>query len=68
MPAAENFVTAVNNALELICGHPARWFYKYKDYHEISLKKYSFTLIRMDLDKELQLFYLVIITKILKKI
>ena len=67
MPAAENFVTAVNNALELICSHPARWLNKYKDYHEISLKKYPFTLIRMDMDKELQLFYLVIITKILKK-
>ena len=68
MPAAENFVTAVNNALELICSHPARWPNKYKDYHERSLKKYPFTLIKMDMDKELQLFYLVIITKILKKI
>ncbi len=43
--AAENFVIAVEDALELICKHPLRWRNVYKDYHELGLKKYPFTLI-----------------------
>ncbi len=43
--AAENFVHAINNALQLICDNPTRWRNKYKNFHEITLKKYPFTII-----------------------
>lgn len=43
--AAENFVLAVEDALQLICLHPARWRNVYKEYHELGLKKYPFTII-----------------------
>ena len=43
--AAENFVIPVEDALELICKHPLRWRNVYKNYHELGLKKYPFTLI-----------------------
>ena len=43
--AAERFVVAINNALQLICDNPTRWRKKYKNFHEISLKKYPFTII-----------------------
>lgn len=43
--AAEKFVQAVDNALQLICNNPYRWRNKYKNFHEITLKKYPFTII-----------------------
>jgi plasmid stabilization system protein ParE len=43
--AAEKFVAAIDNALQLICDNPTRWRNKYKNFHEISLKKYPFTII-----------------------
>jgi plasmid stabilization system protein ParE len=43
--AAKNFITAVDDALQLICAHPARWRNTYKNYHELGLKKYPFTII-----------------------
>ena len=43
--AAEKFVVAIDNALQLICDNPTRWRNKYKNFHEISLKKYPFTII-----------------------
>ena len=43
--ASERFVVAINNALQLICDNPTRWRKKYKNFHEISLKKYPFTII-----------------------
>ena len=43
--AAEKFVLAIDNALQLICNNPTRWRNKYKNFHEISLKKYPFTII-----------------------
>ena len=52
--AAGNFVTAVNDVLQLICEYPTRWLNKYKNYHEISLKKYPFTIIyRIETGKQL---------------
>ena len=44
-PAAEKFVEAVDNALHLICENPTRWRNNYKNFYEISLKKYPFTVI-----------------------
>ena len=43
--AAKKFVVAIDNALQLICDNPTRWRNKYKNFHEISLKKYPFTII-----------------------
>ena len=43
--AAENFVAAIDNALKLICNNPVRWRNKYKNFHEITLKKFPFTII-----------------------
>lgn len=43
--AAENFIMAVDDALQLICEHPTRWRNNYKNYHELGLKKYPFTII-----------------------
>jgi plasmid stabilization system protein ParE len=52
--SAENFVMAVDDALQLICEHPARWRNKYKNYHELGLKKYPFTIIyTIEADKQL---------------
>lgn len=31
--AAENFVKAIDNTLELICEHPTRWRNEYKDFY-----------------------------------
>jgi plasmid stabilization system protein ParE len=43
--AAENFIKAVDDALQLICAYPSRWRNTYKNYHELGLKKYPFTII-----------------------
>lgn len=45
LDAAERFVKAVDNAFELICDNPNRWRNKYKNFHEITLKKFPFTII-----------------------
>lgn len=45
MLAAEKFIIAVENALLLICKYPERWRNQYKNYHELGLKKYPFTII-----------------------
>ncbi len=42
--AAEKFVVAIDNTLQLICDNPTRWRNKYKNFHEISLKKYPLRL------------------------
>ena len=42
---AENFVVAIEDALELICKYLVRWRNEYKDYHAFSLKKYPFIII-----------------------
>ena len=52
--AAIHFMAAVDDALQLICTHPARWRNIYKNYHELSLKKYPFTIIyTIETDKKL---------------
>lgn len=43
--AAENFIAAVDNAFQLICDNPSRWRNAYKDYYELGLKKYPFSII-----------------------
>ena len=43
--AAENFIIAVENALLLICEHPERWRNTYKNFHELGLKDYPFSII-----------------------
>jgi plasmid stabilization system protein ParE len=43
--AALNFVAAVNNTLQLICEHPARWRSDYKNYHELALKNIHLLLL-----------------------
>ena len=43
--AAENFITAVDNALQVICDHPDRWRNEYKHYYELGVKKYPYSII-----------------------
>lgn len=43
--AAENFIVAVKEKLEIIKNHPTRNKKKYKNYYEASLKKYPFTIV-----------------------
>ena len=43
--AVEKFVREIDSALQLICTNPGRWRNKYKNFHEITLKKYPFTII-----------------------
>ncbi len=43
--ATKKFVVAINTALQLICDNSTRWRNKYKNFHEISLEKYPFTII-----------------------
>lgn len=42
---ADNFVSAIDNTLQLICEHPKRWRNEYKDYFELSLKKFPYKII-----------------------
>lgn len=52
--AAGNFIKAVDTTLQLICDHPYRWRNVYKNYHELGLKKYPFTIIyTIEEDQEL---------------
>ncbi len=43
--SAEGFVKAIANAIQLVSDNPTMWRNKYKNFHEISLKKYPFTII-----------------------
>ena len=43
--SATNFIVAVENAFQQICNYPTRWRNKYKDFYEIGVKKYPFTII-----------------------
>ena len=43
--AAEKFVAALDVALLLACSNPYQWRNKYKDFFEIPLKNYPFSLI-----------------------
>lgn len=43
--AAENFVKAVDDALQRICRRPLWWRNAYKNYRELGVKKYPYTII-----------------------
>ncbi len=43
--AAENFVLAVDEALKRVCGRPTWWRNSYKQYRELGVKKYPYTVI-----------------------
>jgi plasmid stabilization system protein ParE len=45
LKAATNFVAEVDKTLTLICFYPNRWRNAYKNFHELQLKKYPFTII-----------------------
>ena len=45
LQAAENFVTAVDQTLILICEYPRRWRNEYKKFRELGVKKYPYTII-----------------------
>ncbi|MBK8522602.1 MAG: type II toxin-antitoxin system RelE/ParE family toxin [Ferruginibacter sp.] len=52
--AAVNFIKAMEAAMNLICANPKRWRNKYKNYHELGLRKYPFSIIYIiDAEKEL---------------
>ena len=58
--AAERFVNAIENVLSIISEHPKRWHNIYKNYYELRLKKFPFTIIYVIEENEQQ----VIITAI----
>ncbi len=39
------FIEEIDNTLELICQYPERWRNPYKNFHELSLKKYPFAIV-----------------------
>jgi plasmid stabilization system protein ParE len=43
--AAENFVNAINETLERISVNPTRFRNTYKDFYEVSTKKYPFSVV-----------------------
>ncbi len=43
--AADQFIEAVDHALQLICDHPNRWRNEYKNYYELGVKKYPFSIV-----------------------
>jgi len=52
--AADNFIKAVDNTLKLICDDPTRWRNTYKNFHELGLRKFPFTIIyEIDFQNEL---------------
>ena len=44
-PAADQFIEAVDHALQLICEHPYRWRNEYRKYYELGVKKYPFSIV-----------------------
>jgi plasmid stabilization system protein ParE len=45
LAAAEGFVIAVDNAINLICENPQRWKKTYKNFYELGIKKYPYQVI-----------------------
>lgn len=43
--SAVNFIRAIDVTLESICNFPTRWRNKYKNFFELGVKKYPFTII-----------------------
>ncbi len=44
-PAADNFISDVNNIIALITAHPKRWRNEYGHFYELGLKKYPYTIV-----------------------
>jgi plasmid stabilization system protein ParE len=53
--AAEGFIEAFENACLLICAEPAMWRNEFKQYYELKLKKYPFSIIYKIDDKAHQI-------------
>lgn len=51
---AWDFITSVDKTLELVCHNPNRWRNEYKNYFELSLYKFPYTII-YSIDKEKKL-------------
>jgi plasmid stabilization system protein ParE len=52
--AAENLITEVEHALQLICDNPGRWRNGYKYYRELGVTKYPYVIIySIEEDKQL---------------
>lgn len=45
VPAAEQFVIAVEHALSVICQNPYLWRNEYKDFYEVNLRKFPFSIV-----------------------
>jgi len=45
LKAADNFVVAIDEAINAVCANPHRYKKSYKDLREVILKKYPFYLI-----------------------
>ncbi len=43
--SAVKFIEAIDVTLESICDYPTRWRNKYKNFFELGVKKYPFTII-----------------------
>lgn len=43
--AADNFIVEIHKTITLICEHPARWRNRYKDFYELTLKQFPFTIV-----------------------
>ena len=43
--SAVNYIGAIDVTFESICDYPARWRNKYKDFFELGVKKYPYTII-----------------------
>ena len=43
--SAEYFIIALEVAFKLICNNPTLWRNKFKDFYEIGVKKYPFTIV-----------------------
>jgi plasmid stabilization system protein ParE len=56
--AANNFIIAIENTLTLICNHPKRWRNIYKNFRELNLKKFPFTIVYV-IDENLRLVTIV---------
>ncbi len=52
--AADQFIEAIDNVLQLICDHPNRWSNEYKKYYELGVKKYPYSIV-YTIDSELEL-------------
>jgi plasmid stabilization system protein ParE len=43
--SSENFVSAIDDCINLICSNPYQWRNEYKDFYELTVKKFPFSII-----------------------